>query len=180
MRMKMRKTTIYLRKTVIFIFLFFIAEAGYSQSPRKYTIEYGTVEYKTKNGTSKFYFIDYGNKFRQELIRENKLTTEIYDGKIFYSIANNKVDTLGAIRNPYFGSANPDGYKKNKNFKILPPKTILGNKCVGFEYYNTLVGQSISIYGFGNIVMMQCVDGVPIKEAVKFDPAKPIVSFRLK
>ena len=173
----------YCRKSLMFILslLIFVAES-YSQSSakRKYSIEYGTVE-KIQNGeSSKFYFIDYGNKFRVESFDNTGALkfTEIYDGTIFYSIQGNKIDTIGPLRNPYFYSADPAGYKKNKRFKTLPPKTIAGKQCAGFEYYNTVINQMITIYGWNNIVMLHN-NGYQVDEAVKFDSEKPSVSFIL-
>ena len=159
----------------------------YSQTPssatKKYLIEHGTMEYKRNDGTSKYYFTDYGNKFREEFFDNSGALTheEVYNGEVYYSIQGNSIDTLGKINNPYFNSADPQGYKKNRRYKILgEAKTIASQPCQGFEYYNSVVAEMITIYGWNNIVMQQSRDGIVDKEAVKFDPQRPTVSFELK
>ena len=173
----------YCRKSLLFVLSMFIfVSESYSQASarKKYSIEYGMVENTKSGGSSKFYFIDYGNKFRNESFDNTGALkfTEVYDGINLYSIQGNKIDTLGQVRNQYLHSADPAGYKKNKRFKTLPPKTIAGIQCTGFEYYNTVINQMITIYGWNNIIMLYNT-GDNISEAVKFDPEKPSVSFTL-
>ena len=153
---------------------------GYAQkkTDKKYAIEYGTVNSKTSKGTKNFYFIDYGNKSRSESFDTSGtlVVTQIYDGSVLYSIVGNAIDTIGPVRNAYFDSANPEGYKKNQKFKMLPSKTIAEKQCIGFEYYSSVVNEMITIYGWNNIIMFHESGGSKI-EAIKFDDAKPSVSF---
>ena len=153
---------------------------GYAQTKtgKKFTIEYGTVNSKTSRGTQNFYFIDYGNKFRLESFDTSgtPVVTEIYDGSSLYSIKGNVINTVGPVKNAYLYSANPEGYKKNQKFKMLPSKDIAEKQCIGFEYFNSVINQMITIYGWNNIVMFHNTGDFQV-EAIKFDDAKPSVSF---
>jgi hypothetical protein len=146
-----------------------------------FTVMYGTVEYKTDKGKSILYFTDHGNKFREDNFGgDGKLRyTEIYDGNYLFSIQADRVDTIGMIKNRYFMSADQNGYKRNKNFKKLSPKTIAGKQCEGFEYFNTVINKTIIIYGWNNIQMEYTVDGVSYKVAEIFNPVKPSIPFKL-
>ena len=159
--------------------------AVHAQTPtiNNFNVEYGTVEYKTTRGKNIFHFKDNGNRFRNEIFDSagSLVSAEIYDGTNLYSIQNGKVDTMGLVRNKYFRSADPNGFKRNSKFKKLPTKTIADRQCEGFEYFNSVTGRMITIYGWNGIIMQNTVeDDVPtMMEAVKFDPARPSVSFRL-
>ncbi len=169
----MKNTSFFIAFSVIFLSTVCCSSALAQQ--KKYTVEYGTLEYKTEN--HKLYFIDHGNRYREEFTRNGVTTTNIYDGTHLYSRQSGRIDTM-AVRNRYYNSADPAGFRRERNFKTLPPKTIAGKECTGFEYYNSVLGQTVVLYEWNNLTMYQSIDGTVYLEAVRFDPSRPTVSFQ--